>query len=73
MDECTGRFFVSLGTDRTVRVLEARTGRLVQTVRVGRGPQALAVDERLARVFVANLGDGTVRIFDERRAGQSPH
>jgi len=24
------------------------------------------VDERLARVFVANLGDGTVSIFDER-------
>jgi len=66
VDERTGRFFVSLGTDRTVRVLDARTGRLVQTVSVGRGPQALAVDEPLARVFVANLGDGTVSIFDER-------
>ncbi len=72
VDERTGRFFVSLGTDRTVRVLDARTGRLVQTVSVGRGPQALAVDERLARVFVANLGDGTVSIVDERRTGQSP-
>ncbi len=72
VDERSGHFLVSLGTDRTVRVLDARTGRLVQTVSVGRGPQALAVDERLARVFVANLGDGTVSIVDERRTGQSP-
>ncbi len=66
VDERAGHFLVSMGLDRKVRVLDARTGRLVRVVRVGRGPQALAVDERLARVFVANLGDGTVSIFDER-------
>src|SRR5579885_3052649 len=39
-------------------------GALVRAVPVGRGPDAVAIDERTDRVFVANGDDGTVSMLD---------
>lgn len=45
-------------------VLDTRTGALVRVTPVGSGPDALVVDGRTARVFVANSGAGTVSVLD---------
>jgi YVTN family beta-propeller protein len=42
----------------SVSVLDARTGRVVQTIAVGRRPTELAVDEATARLFVVNSNAG---------------
>jgi YVTN family beta-propeller protein len=47
-----------------VSVLDAGTGRVLRTVRVGRHPWALAVASVHGRVCVANAEDGTVSILD---------
>jgi YVTN family beta-propeller protein len=52
------------GTD--VITLDISTGALLGTTPVGRAPQALAVDGRTGRVFVVNMGDGTVSVLDAR-------
>jgi DNA-binding beta-propeller fold protein YncE len=68
IDERTGRVFVvdegPLSADRsglptangTVSVLDATTGKLLRTTRVGVGASAAAVDVQTGRVFVANAG-----------------
>jgi DNA-binding beta-propeller fold protein YncE len=43
----------------TLSVLDATTGALVRSVRVGVYPIAAAVDEQTRRVFVVNSGNGT--------------
>jgi len=45
-------------------VFDAQTGHYRTRVRVGRDPQAVAVDTKRGRVFVANRGDNTVSVFD---------
>lgn len=47
--------------DGSVSVLDARTGRVLQTIGVGRLPTELAVDEATARLFVVNSNAGCVR------------
>jgi len=66
VDQRDGRVFVlngghSDGAERvidpgSVSVLDARTGRVVRTVRVGDLPVAVAVDEQRGRAFVATYG-----------------
>jgi len=43
---------------------DAATGTVSSSVGVGKDPQAVVVDARLRRVFVANRGDNTVSVFD---------
>ena len=50
-----------------MNVLDAHSGRIVRTVTVGRGPYAVAVDERTNRVFVANYDGNTVSVLDAGR------
>ncbi len=73
LDTRTERVFVvSDPTPRTgkhpgdVSVFDARTGALVRTAPVGRGPSSVAVSERFGRVFVANAASGSVSILDAR-------
>jgi YVTN family beta-propeller protein len=47
-------------------LLDTRTGALLQRTQVGSGPDALAVDERSARVFVASSTAGTLSVLDAR-------
>lgn len=60
---CAG---IDNGSSNDVSVLDARSGRVIRTVPVRRAPQAIAVDEQTARVFVANSGGGTVSVLDAR-------
>jgi DNA-binding beta-propeller fold protein YncE len=50
-----------------VRVLDAQSGRVLDTVPVARSPGAIAIDERVGHVFVTNYYDGTVSMLDESR------
>jgi YVTN family beta-propeller protein len=52
------------GASGLLSVLDSRSGALLRTTPLGGGPSALAVDERTARVFVANSNDGTVSALD---------
>lgn len=56
----------------SVSVLDARSGRLLHTLRVGRHPYALAVNETTARLFVVNTNSGCLRpprLWDRVPAG----
>jgi YVTN family beta-propeller protein len=67
VDERTGHVFVSVSGYRRVgwvSMLDARSGAVLRSVRVGWQPDALAVDARTDRVFVANLADGTLSVLD---------
>lgn len=74
VDERHGRVFFLNTDDRdalygpgspgSVSVLDARSGRLLQTTLVGHGPGALAVDAVTGRVVVTNRGDQTVSVLD---------
>jgi len=78
VDTRAGRAFIANtglnGGGRTVSVMDSRTGRLVQTVTVGRGPSSVAVNEQTGRLFVANGGyqdgagshDGSIAVVDTR-------
>ncbi len=50
-----------------VAVFDTRSGALVRTVRVGRDPRGVAVDEGTGRVFVANAWGASVSMIDARR------
>ena len=52
------------GVGASVSTLDARTGRLVRTVRMGSNPHGLAVDARMGRVYVGV--NGGVAVFDAR-------
>jgi YVTN family beta-propeller protein len=69
VDERHGRVFVIDATSAatlnssvrgSVGVLDARSGRVLHTLTVGRHPIALAVDEATARLFVVNTNSGCI-------------
>jgi DNA-binding beta-propeller fold protein YncE len=49
-----------------VRVLDARTGAPLSTVKLQAAPTALAVDERRGRVYVVSAATGTLSLLDAR-------
>jgi DNA-binding beta-propeller fold protein YncE len=49
-----------------VGVLDTRTGALLRVTVVGSGPEALALDPKAGRAFVACAGDDTVWVLDAR-------
>ncbi len=50
-----------------VRVLDARTGRVLYPLRVSTGPQDAAVDENARRLFITNGHANTLDVFDASR------
>lgn len=48
----------------SVSMLDARSGAVLFTDKVGRGPSAVAIAEKTGHVFVANRDDGTVSIVN---------
>jgi len=54
------------GAPTYLDVLDTTTGALVRAVPLGPAPFGVVVDTRTARVFVADLLDGTIRLFDAR-------
>jgi outer membrane protein assembly factor BamB len=70
VDDQTHRAFVAgylpgSGFRGIVSMLDATSGRLLRTVRIGTHPAALVVDRRAGRVFVASAGG--VGVLDARR------
>ncbi len=77
IDEHNGRVLVAApqgGTlgrtapeDTGVQVLDARSGRLLRRLRVGGGPQDVAIDGATHRVFVTDAHADTLDVFDAAR------
>jgi len=63
--EQTGRVF-SADADGSVAMLDARSGEVLHTTRVGDYLDAVAADNATRRVFVADYAHGTVSVLDAR-------
>jgi YVTN family beta-propeller protein len=50
--------------DDTVSVIEVAIGRVIDTIRTGRGAHGVAVSADGSRVFVTNIADSTVSVID---------
>jgi len=50
-----------------VGVLDTRSGALLRTIRVGRDPRGIAVDERAGHAFVINGADNSISVLDAAR------
>lgn len=61
-DRMHARVFMGCVNERMV-VVDARTGRLIATLPIGRGSDAIAWDPVRRRVFSSNGGDGTVSVY----------
>lgn len=59
-----GRVFTSNGADGTVGVFDAGSGRLLQTLKAGRNPDAIVYEPRTRRVFAFNGGSADVTAID---------
>jgi len=77
-------FFCSTGSTHSpsiVRMLDARTNKVVRTVRVGVGANQMIVAERTRQVFVVNATDNSVSVLDAQsgivmrtvRVGEAPN
>jgi DNA-binding beta-propeller fold protein YncE len=70
LDARTEHLFVvtesHLKQDGSVSLLDAATGRLLRTVRIGAAPTTVTVDGRHGRVYVVNTTDATVSVLDAR-------
>jgi DNA-binding beta-propeller fold protein YncE len=62
------RVFTSNGADDTVGVFDADDGRLLDTVKVGQGPDAIVYDPVTHRVFAFNGRSADVSVIDARTA-----
>ncbi len=60
------RIFTSNGADDTVGVFEAATGKQVETVKVGQGPDAIVYEPVTHRVFALNGHSSDVTAIDAR-------
>lgn len=63
-DAPTGRLFVSALGNNTLEVIDTKQGRRIHSIRGLREPQGVLYLPGPNRIYVANGGDGTVRIFD---------
>jgi DNA-binding beta-propeller fold protein YncE len=67
VDERTGRAFVSLQGDHTVRVLDTRTGAVLRTLDEGGGTYVwLAVAAGTGRVYLSDWTNSTISVLDGR-------
>ncbi len=63
-DSASGRIFIAALGNNTVEVVDIGQGKVVHTITGLDGPQGVVYVPKWNRVFVANGGDGTVRIFN---------
>jgi YVTN family beta-propeller protein len=66
VDARTDRVFAVNAGDNTASMLQASSGRLLRTVKVGPVPVDVAVDTQTGRVFILNTGANTVSVLDAR-------
>jgi YVTN family beta-propeller protein len=67
MDRATQRLFA--GCDKKLVVLDATTGKVVDTLKIGDGCDGVAFDPALKRVYTSN-GEGTVTVISEDGKGK---
>ena len=60
------RVFTSNGADGTVSVFDATSGKLLQTVKAGKNPDAIVYEPMTHRVFAFNGGSSDVTAIDAR-------
>ena len=60
------RVFTSNGGDDTVGVFEAATGKLLQTLKAGKNPDAIVYEPATHRVFAFNKASSDVTVIDAR-------
>ena len=61
----THRVYATGGdASNTVTVLDGSTNQIVATIPVGSRPQGIALDDTAGKVYVPNLGDGTISVID---------
>lgn len=56
--------YVSNESSNTVTVFDKRAGKVAKVIETGRGPARIALDQALARAYVAVSGDDAVEIVD---------
>lgn len=61
-----GRVFTSNGADGTVGVFDATSGKLLQTIKAGKNPDAILYEPVTHRVFAFNGGSSDVTVIDAR-------
>ena len=61
-----GRVFTSNGAEGTVGVFDAATGKLLQTLKAGKNPDAIVYEPVTHRVFAFNGGSSDVTAIDAR-------
>jgi len=67
VDDATAHAFAVDSADNAVALLDMRSGALLRTIAVGKGPNSVVVDARHHRAFVVNSTDGTVSVLDTAR------
>jgi DNA-binding beta-propeller fold protein YncE len=58
------RLFVSALGNNTVEVLDLRAGKRIHTIRGLREPQGVSYVPEFNKIFIANGGDGSLRVYD---------
>lgn len=61
-----GRVFTSNGADGTVGMFDAATGKLLQTIKAGRNPDAIVYEPHTHRVFAFNGKSSDITAIDAR-------
>jgi DNA-binding beta-propeller fold protein YncE len=67
MDKSKRRLFVTCGNEMMV-ILDADTGKILATPKIGKGPDACAFDADAGLAFSSN-GEGTLTVIEEQPAG----
>jgi len=70
-DAAGGRLFVAALGNNTVEVIDLNQGRVIHSIGGLSEPQGISYVAEFNRLFVANGGDGVLRIFDGTTYGQA--
>ena len=64
LDKANGRLFMGC-VNNVMKVVDAHDGRIVATLPIGAGSDAIAFDAKRRRVFSSNGRDGTISVFQQ--------
>jgi YVTN family beta-propeller protein len=65
VNPATERLYLATGVE-TLTVLAEADGRVLKTLTVMNHPERIVIDPRLSRIYVANVGAGTLSVLDAR-------
>ena len=67
IDKVTGRLFA--GCDKLLVIMDANTGKVVDTLKIGNGCDGVAFDPALKNIYTSN-GEGTITVIHEDKANK---